>query len=71
MSDQTIFCNVCMKQTPHVKSGASTIMCSICRTQRPWNTTGWQQGDRRLSDAVDGMLAPAGRRRARGGPAAG
>lgn len=41
MSDQSVYCPVCTRQTPHVKARASVIMCLICRHERPWNTTGW------------------------------
>jgi hypothetical protein len=41
MSDHSIYCPQCMRQTPHVKARAGMIMCMVCRHERLWNTTGW------------------------------
>jgi hypothetical protein len=41
MSDHSIYCPQCMRQTAHVKARAGMIMCMICRHERIWNTTGW------------------------------
>jgi hypothetical protein len=41
MSDHSLYCPQCLRQTPHVKARAGVIMCMICRHERPWNTTGW------------------------------
>jgi hypothetical protein len=42
MDGQSIYCQVCLRDTAHVKARAGVIMCVICRQQRPWNTTGWR-----------------------------
>lgn len=42
MSEHSVFCPVCRRDTAHVKAQAGIIMCLICRHERPWNTTGWR-----------------------------
>lgn len=41
MSGQSIYCQGCMRETPHIKARAGVIMCIVCRRERIWNTTGW------------------------------